>query len=287
MKKVISLLTILCMLIALVGCNPIFGLGEGEKDGEIGGIVGGDSENDGETDGDVGNDSETDGGNTENGDNSGTDAGEGSAGKDDDPENTGDGDTSEGNSDTNVGDGTTDGSENKENVGDGTTGGSENEGNMGDGTTEEDQKPTYVVGNAVGNIFRSITLEKNGGGTVSPDDYRGKIVIVNIWATWCPPCKAELPDFDRIAREYADQVVIIAAHDSYGRENAPAYIETNFKDSNIIFAYDSVYGDAFYAAGGTQYVPRTAILDQNGVIVYGQNGLMTYEQLKTIIENLI
>ena len=156
----------------------------------------------------------------------------------------------------------------------------------GEGTNDEGE-PLPEVGNSVGKLFRSINLETLDGGSVSPDDYRGKIVVVNIWATWCPPCKAELPDFDRIASEYSEDVVIIAAHDYYGREDAPAYVEANFPDASIIFAYDSYYGDAFFAAGGTRYVPMTAVLDQRGVIVYSDSGLMTYEQLKSMIDALI
>ena len=159
-------------------------------------------------------------------------------------------------------------------------------GEGGEGTNVEGD-PLPEVGNSVGKLFRSINLETLDGGRVSPDDYRGKIVILNIWATWCPPCKAELPDFDKIASDYADDVVIIAAHDYYGRENAPQYVETNFPDTNIIFAYDSYYGDAYYAAGGDGYVPFTAILDERGVITYSDSGMLTYEQLKSMIDALI
>jgi thiol-disulfide isomerase/thioredoxin len=151
----------------------------------------------------------------------------------------------------------------------------------------EDEEPLPELGNSVGKLFRSISLQTLNGDIISPDDYRGKVVVVNIWATWCPPCKAELPDFDRIATEYSDEVVIIAAHDYSGRENAPHYVETNFPETNIIFAYDSYYGDAFFAAGGTKYVPMTAVLDQRGVIVYSDSGLMTYEELTGIIDGLL
>ena len=179
------------------------------------------------------------------------------------------------------------GSENTEN-GDHPTEDGENAESVGKAEENKpEETPLPEVGSEVGKLFRSINLETLDGGRVSPDDYRGKIVILNIWATWCPPCKAELPDFDRIASEYSEDVVIIAAHDYYGREDAPAYVEANFPDASIIFAYDSYYGDAFFAAGGTRYVPMTAVLDQRGVIVYSDSGLMTYEQLEAIILGLL
>ena len=261
MKKTISLF-ILVIFVAglLVGCgnlgnsstngggNDTNSGGGSESSGENGTASGGSSESSGENGENSGNDSESGG---ENGTASGGDS-----------ENSGENGTASGGS---------------------SESGGENGENSGNSPTDEE----IPVGTGVGDRFGSITLEREGGGTVSPDDYRGKIVIVNIWATWCPPCKAELPDFDRIATEYEDELVIIAAHDYSGRANAPAYIENNFPSSKIIFAYDSYYGDAFFAAGGTKYVPRTAILDQNGVIVYAQDGMMTYEQLVSIIEKLL
>ena len=159
-------------------------------------------------------------------------------------------------------------------------------GEGGEGTNDEEE-PLPEVGNSVGMLFPGINIETLAGGSVNPDDYRGKIVVINIWATWCGPCKAELPDFDKIASDYADDVVIIAAHDYYGRENAPQYVETNFPDTNIIFAYDNSFSSVFLAIGGTRYVPMTAVLDQRGVIVYSDSGLMTYEQLEAIILGLL
>ena len=146
--------------------------------------------------------------------------------------------------------------------------------------------PSPVVGNKVGDLLMNISLDRVDGGTVKTGDYRGKIVILNIWATWCPPCMAEMPDFNTSASEYADDVVIIAAHDSNGKESAPGYISNNFPDSDIIFAYDTNYGLAFYAAGAGEYIPRTAIVDRNGVIVYSNYGVLSYEQLVKIIESL-
>ena len=140
------------------------------------------------------------------------------------------------------------------------------------------------VGNDVGYLLDSVTLETLSGESVSTDDYRGKILILNIWATWCGPCKKELPDFNDIATEYKDKVVIIAAHTPSGSENAQDYVDLNFPATDIIFAYDTADSQAYLAAGGDIYVPQTAIADENGVIIYSDSGVLTYEQLVNIIE---
>ncbi len=48
----------------------------------------------------------------------------------------------------------------------------------------------------------SLTLKSIEGRTVRLDDYRGKVVLINFWATWCPPCRAEMPDLVKLQREY-------------------------------------------------------------------------------------
>lgn len=141
-------------------------------------------------------------------------------------------------------------------------------------------------GTKVGERFNDLTLTDLRGNKLNTADLRGKIIIFNLWATWCPPCVAELPGFNQIAREYADDVVIVAVHvyDSamYGM---PSYVETNFPDTRIIFAYDTPYSDAYIAAGGEIYVPQTAIIDRNGVILYSDAGGLSESWLKSFIEN--
>lgn len=59
------------------------------------------------------------------------------------------------------------------------------------------------------------TLQKFQGGTVSLQDLRGKVVMLDFWATWCPPCRAEMPDLTRLAKEYESKglVFVAANHD--------------------------------------------------------------------------
>ena len=148
---------------------------------------------------------------------------------------------------------------------------------------EGENKPQ--VGTSVGDLFADLTLRTVNGGSVNTADHRGKIIILNIWATWCPPCQAELPDFNRIATDYKNEAVIIAAHTPNGNSATNAYVQTNFPDTDIIFAYDTVNSDAFFAAGGINSIPQTVIIDQNGVIIYVHTGMMSYASLAEIINS--
>lgn len=161
----------------------------------------------------------------------------------------------------------------------------------GDGEqTPEESKPEENIpfGTAVGYRFNDLTLRTLDGTYVNTADLRGKVIIFNVWATWCPPCKAELPDFNSVASEYADDVVIIAAHtyDDYAA-NMPSYVANNFPNTKIIFAYDNATSDAYAAAGGDIYVPQTAIIDKDGIIRYSNSGRLSYSALISLIQDLI
>ena len=144
----------------------------------------------------------------------------------------------------------------------------------------------YEVGNLCpGDDLKIITPEAITEELLDPTK-TGKITIINFWGTWCSACVAELPYFDQIATEYADQVNVIAVHTSSLLPTAPGYIASNYADSKITFVADyagSGNYDAFYSAlGGAESggaYPYTVILDENGVILFKTFASMHYETL--------
>ena len=150
---------------------------------------------------------------------------------------------------------------------------------------EKPEEKLPPVGTAVGYLFRDLILTDINGDAVNTADYRGRIIIFNIWATWCPPCKAELPDFNEIASEYAEDIVIIAAHiNDSSAADMKAYVSENFPDTKILFAYDNADNSGYFAAGGIGYVPQTAIIGRDGIIIYSDAGALTHSRLVEIIE---
>ena len=118
----------------------------------------------------------------------------------------------------------------------------------------------------------------------------GKITIINFWGTWCTPCVKELPYFEQIASDYADDVVVIAIHTDMGVSEAPAYLEKYYLDSNIVFAKDtpnesdSFNGLYYTSLGGRDTYPYTVIIDENGVIIEKFVRALEYEDLKNVVE---
>ena len=65
------------------------------------------------------------------------------------------------------------------------------------------------------------------------------IYLLNFWASWCGPCKTELPYFGQVATEYADKVNVFAIHSVQGVEDAPAYIQESYPTSHMMFLADN------------------------------------------------
>ena len=164
---------------------------------------------------------------------------------------------------------------------------SNGESNSGESNSNTNSSlPPY--GRAIGNrcIPTDLSLV-SGDGTVNINDYIGKVVVINFWGTWCDPCKSELPHFDEVATEYADEVVIIAIHSVQGKSAAEPYVTENYPNSNIIFLYDDTGSrfDKYYSMLGCNgSYPYTLILDENGVITYKDDGVISKTDLISEIE---
>lgn len=124
--------------------------------------------------------------------------------------------------------------------------------------------------------------------TIDPTQ-TGKITIVNFWGTWCTPCVNELPYFDQIAADYAEDVTVIAIHTNMISETAPPFIQTYYADSNLIFARDFTDGEStveqyYTALGGRGTYPYTMILNENGIVVAIFVNALEYEDLQEVVE---
>ena len=168
----------------------------------------------------------------------------------------------------------------------------------GDGTTEADittggasTEPTPELGNGIGDLCYSRELSLIfGSGTVNIEDLRGKVIILNFWGAWCPPCREELVnEFPAIPEAYGNDVVILTIHSVY-RYDADSVdsllTESGLKNnSSFLFAIDSG-NEAYYTQlGGPGYWPYTLVIDKNGVIIQQFVGAVTYaEDLKPLLD---
>lgn len=123
------------------------------------------------------------------------------------------------------------------------------------------------------------------GNTTSLDDLTGKPLVVNTWATWCPFCKKELPDFAQLQAEYADQVQVIAINRSEDQEVVRAYLQNQELEYGFTAWLDP--DDQFYKAIGGFSMPETLFVNAAGEVVNHHRGFMTLSQMQTATAELL
>lgn len=122
------------------------------------------------------------------------------------------------------------------------------------------------------------TLKDYQGQEVKLSDFRGKAVIVNAWATWCPFCKEELIDFAALQKEYGDKIAVIAVDRAESLEISKKYSDDLKVTGSLIFLLDQ--SDSFYQAIGGFSMPETIFVDKNGFIRDHKRGPMKLEEMK-------
>ena len=119
--------------------------------------------------------------------------------------------------------------------------------------------------NLKGNMAPEFTLQSLDGKTVHLVDFRGKAVLLNFWATWCEPCKIEMPWFVELQKQYGPeglQVVGIAMDDA-SQEDIAKFASNMGVNYPILIGKEAV-GDAY---GGVQFLPATFYIGRDGKVV--------------------
>jgi thiol-disulfide isomerase/thioredoxin len=107
------------------------------------------------------------------------------------------------------------------------------------------------------------TLTRVDGGVLRSDQFRGKVLVVDFWATWCRPCLAEMPTFSALEKKYGPAgLAIVGVSVDNGAATVRKYLRRHPVDYPIVMVNDKVI-DAF---GGMDGIPTTFIVDRNGMI---------------------
>ena len=123
---------------------------------------------------------------------------------------------------------------------------------------------------------------------VSLADYRGKVVIIDFWATWCPPCRKGIPDFVSLQKEFGDdKLVILGVNLDQGRPDQIVPMVRQFADNyNInypVLMHDFKIVNAY---GGIESIPTTFVVDKNGRVRQGVVGYHPITFFREIVSSL-
>lgn len=129
------------------------------------------------------------------------------------------------------------------------------------------------------------TLKDEQGRDVRLSDFKGKVVLLNFWATWCGPCKIEMPWFVDFQRKYKDRgfSVIAVSLDEEGWEVVKPFTEQLKLNFPVVIGSDEM-ADGY---GGIEALPTTFIIDKEGRIASQHMGLVSMSDYEEDIESLL
>ena len=126
----------------------------------------------------------------------------------------------------------------------------------------------------------SYTVKRTDGQSDGLDRYRGSVVLMNLWATWCPPCNAEMPALQAFSREYRSKgVVVIGVDQGESQTAVAAYARAHGVTFPMLLDQEQAYGRSYSAVG----LPTTIVVDRSGHIVKGIDGELSLAQMREAV----
>ena len=132
----------------------------------------------------------------------------------------------------------------------------------------------------------SVAFQEPGGGSRSLDEFRGKLLVLNFWATWCPPCRAEMPGFSRLQSRWADRNVQFVGLTGDDPETVEHFLRARPVTYPVLVGAD-VADDWARRLGNVEGgLPFTVILSPDGAVLREKVGLYSEDRLEADLSRL-
>lgn len=148
---------------------------------------------------------------------------------------------------------------------------------------EKETTPTYGGGTMI-----DFSLPDLNGKKHALSEWRGKVIVLNFWATWCPPCREEIPLFIALQKRYGSggiQLVGVATADN--KESVVAYRQSTGMNYPILIGDDDAMDIMAHYGNRQGSIPYTVIIDRQGAIVTRKLGAFDQAELMHIIQPLL
>lgn len=148
--------------------------------------------------------------------------------------------------------------------------------------SKQGQNSGPPIGTEIGWQAPNFKLDALDGGEFSLNGFRGKVVVVNFWATWCPFCVSEMPAFEKLNKELGDQIVIIGINRAETMDKQREFLG---KDLTVKITYKLLLdpSDRVAQAYGVRVMPTTFFLNEEGIIAKKKLGELSSDEMKQLV----
>ena len=148
--------------------------------------------------------------------------------------------------------------------------------------------PQPASGSALVGSFRpDFQLGNSAGVFVTPADFAGKTVLINFWATWCVPCRNEMPMLMDLQRQFGSsglQVVGIALDDA---ETVKGFIQTYGITYPILIGEADVFDTSLAYGNGEGVLPYSVLVDKAGIVRWQYAGIIQHDKISSLLSELL
>ncbi len=132
-----------------------------------------------------------------------------------------------------------------------------------------------------GMVAPDFTLETLDGSSLTLSSFRGKIVLINFWASWCPPCRSEMPELEQAYKELGDDFVLLAVNEtnSDNVDDVRTFVNEQGLSFPILLDKDGTTSNAYRASS----LPTSYFIDREGKIYLIQVGGMNKSFVKSVV----
>ncbi len=141
------------------------------------------------------------------------------------------------------------------------------------------EKSDVNMGTNIGDKAPDFVLSKMNGDEIALSSLRGQKVFLNFWASWCPPCQAEMPDIQKLYKE-DNNIAILAVNIREKNKTVINYMFSNNYTFPVAMDKNGQIASEYLVRG----IPTTYILDEDGIIMNKASGALSYEQMLEMLE---
>jgi thiol-disulfide isomerase/thioredoxin len=138
------------------------------------------------------------------------------------------------------------------------------------------KSPDQLAETDAGSISREIIqLTELSGERIDLSQYEGKVVFINVWATWCAPCVREIPSIARVQQQFDDSQIEFLLASNETHEQIREFVNEAFGDTHVVRLEN-------FEELGVQAMPATFIFDTHGELVFSETGLRLWDEKSSI-----